>query len=63
MLFHQPLPHIVSHQDLGLGEADVRELDMIKTKYKKTAAYGHFGNDARPADADFTWEVSKKLKV
>merc|ERR1712070_798558 len=41
----------------------VRELDMLKPKYKKTAAYGHFGNAARPADADFTWEVPKKLKV
>ena len=40
----------------------VRELDMLKPKYKKTAAYGHFGNSARPADPDFTWEVPKKLK-
>jgi S-adenosylmethionine synthetase len=41
----------------------VRELDMLKPKYKKTAAYGHFGNCARPADPDFTWEVPKKLKL
>ncbi|KAJ1451565.1 S-adenosylmethionine synthetase [Pelagophyceae sp. CCMP2097] len=40
----------------------VLELDMLKPKYKKTAAYGHFGNCARPADPDFTWEVPKKLK-
>ena len=40
----------------------VRELDMLKPKYKKTAAYGHFGNCARPADPDFTWEVPKPLK-
>ena len=40
----------------------VRELDMLKPKYKKTAAYGHFGNCARPADSDFTWEIPKKLK-
>jgi len=40
----------------------VRELDMLKPKYKKTAAYGHFGNCARPSDPDFTWEVPKKLK-
>ena len=40
----------------------VRELDMLKPKYKKTAAYGHFGNCARPADPDFTWEIPKKLK-
>jgi S-adenosylmethionine synthetase len=41
----------------------VRELDMLKPKYKKTAAYGHFGNAARAADPDFTWEVPKKLKL
>jgi S-adenosylmethionine synthetase len=41
----------------------VRELDMLKPKYKKTAAYGHFGNAARPADPDFTWEVPKALKL
>merc|ERR1712216_767631 len=41
----------------------VRELDMLKPKYKKTACYGHFGNAARTADSDFTWEVPKKLKV
>jgi S-adenosylmethionine synthetase len=41
----------------------VRELDMLKPKYKKTAAYGHFGNAARPADPDFTWEVPKELKL
>merc|ERR1712086_878434 len=40
----------------------VIELDMKKPKYKKTAAYGHFGNSARPADPDFTWEVPKALK-
>merc|ERR1711934_571708 len=41
----------------------VRELDMLKPKYQKTAAYGHFGNAARPADPDFTWEIPKPLKV
>jgi S-adenosylmethionine synthetase len=40
----------------------VRELDMLKPKYKKTAAYGHFGNAARAADPDFTWETPKSLK-
>jgi S-adenosylmethionine synthetase len=40
----------------------VRELDMLKPKYSKTAAYGHFGNCARPDDPDFTWEVPKKLQ-
>merc|ERR1719261_165292 len=41
----------------------VRELDMLKPKYKKTSCYGHFGNAARAADTDFTWETPKKLKV
>jgi S-adenosylmethionine synthetase len=41
----------------------VIELDMKKPKYKKTAAYGHFGNSARPADPDFTWETPKALKL
>merc|ERR1719149_613379 len=41
----------------------VRELDMLKPKYSKTAAYGHFGNAARPADPDFTWEVPKPLTL
>jgi len=41
----------------------VRELDMLKPKYQKTAAYGHFGNAARPADPDFTWETPKELKL
>ena len=40
----------------------VRELDMLKPKYKKTAAYGHFGNAARAHDPSFTWETPKKLK-
>jgi S-adenosylmethionine synthetase len=41
----------------------VRELDMLKPKYKKTACYGHFGNSARPADPDFTWEIPKALTL
>merc|ERR1712216_35950 len=41
----------------------VRELDMLKPKYKKTSCYGHFGNAARAAYTDFTWETPKKLKV
>merc|ERR1712159_803860 len=40
----------------------VVELDMKKAKYKKTACYGHFGNAARQADPDFTWETPKELK-
>merc|ERR1711990_974257 len=41
----------------------VIELDMKKPKYKKTAAYGHFGNCARPSDPDFTWEQPKELNL
>ena len=40
----------------------IRMLDLLRPKYSKTAAYGHFGNAARPADPDFTWEVPKPLK-
>lgn len=34
-----------------------RDLDLFRARYKKTAAYGHFGRD----DPDFTWEKVKKL--
>jgi S-adenosylmethionine synthetase len=36
-----------------------RDLDLMRggNRYKKTAAYGHFGRD----DPDFTWEKVKKL--
>ncbi|KAK0147576.1 S-adenosylmethionine synthase isoform type-2 [Merluccius polli] len=34
----------------------VRELDLKKPIYQRTAAYGHFGRE------DFTWERPKKLK-
>merc|ERR1719253_1512476 len=52
---------IKSNFDLRAGML-VIELDMKKPKYKKTAAYGHFGNCARPSDPDFTWESPKALK-
>lgn len=34
----------------------VKELDLFKPIYKRTACYGHFGN------AEFTWEKPKTLK-
>ncbi|KAI9256192.1 S-adenosylmethionine synthase [Sporodiniella umbellata] len=34
----------------------VKELDLFKPIYQKTAAYGHFGRD------EFTWEQPKELK-
>lgn len=35
----------------------IRDLDLLRPIYSKTAAYGHFGRD----DEDFTWETPKKL--
>ena len=32
--------------------AIIRELDLRRPIYRKTAAYGHFGRE----DRDFTWE-------
>ena len=37
--------------DLRPG-AIIRDLDLRRPIYQKTAAYGHFGRE----DADFTWE-------
>merc|ERR1711865_562744 len=53
---------IMKNFDMRAGML-VRELDMLKPKYKKTAAYGHFGNCARADDPDFTWEVPKTLEL
>ncbi len=39
------------HFDLRPG-AILRDLDLFRPIYRKTAAYGHFGRD----DRDFTWE-------
>ncbi|CAN8062469.1 unnamed protein product [Agarophyton chilense] len=36
----------------------IRDLDLLRPIYSKTAAYGHFGRD----DDDFTWEKPKKLE-
>jgi S-adenosylmethionine synthetase len=36
--------------------AIIKNLDLLRPIYKKTAAYGHFGRD----DADFTWERTDK---
>lgn len=36
----------------------IRDLELKKPKFSKTAAYGHFGR----SDPDFTWEVAKELK-
>ena len=37
----------------------IRDLDLRRPIFRKTAAYGHFGRD----DPDFTWEKPKKLEL
>merc|ERR1719203_441198 len=37
----------------------IRDLDLTRPIYSKTACYGHFGRD----DPDFTWETPKTLKM
>ena len=43
------------HFDLRPG-AIVRDLDLRRPIFRKTAAYGHFGRE----DHDFTWEKTDK---
>jgi S-adenosylmethionine synthetase len=43
------------HFDLRPG-AILRDLDLFRPIYRKTASYGHFGRD----DRDFTWERTDK---
>ena len=37
----------------------IRELDLRRPIYQKTAAYGHFGRE----DADFTWEKTDRVEA
>jgi S-adenosylmethionine synthetase len=46
---------VAEHFDLRPG-AIIRDLDLVRPIYAKTAAYGHFGRD----DRDFTWERTDK---
>ena len=46
---------VTEHFDLRPG-AIIRDLDLQRPIYSKTAAYGHFGRD----DHDFTWERTDK---
>jgi S-adenosylmethionine synthetase len=46
------------HFDLRPG-AILRDLDLMRPIYSKTAAYGHFGR----SDHDFTWERTDKADV
>ena len=54
-----PVPRIEAlvreHFDLRPA-AIIRDLDLRRPIYAKTAAYGHFGRD----DHDFTWERTDK---
>ena len=49
---------VSEHFDLRPG-AIIRDLDLRRPIYKKTAAYGHFGR----SDPDFTWERTDKADV
>jgi S-adenosylmethionine synthetase len=49
---------IAEHFDLR-PSAILRDLDLRRPIYAKTAAYGHFGRD----DHDFTWERTDKADV
>jgi S-adenosylmethionine synthetase len=49
---------ITRHFDLRPA-AIIDYLELRKPKYKKTAAYGHFGRD----DADFLWEKTDKAEL
>ena len=49
---------VAEHFDLRPA-AILRDLDLRRPIYTKTAAYGHFGRD----DHDFTWERTDKADV
>jgi S-adenosylmethionine synthetase len=48
---------VQEHFDLRPG-AILRDLDLLRPIYAKTAAYGHFGR----SDHDFTWERTDKAE-
>ena len=49
---------VSEHFDLRPA-AIVRDLDLRRPIYQKTAAYGHFGRN----DHDFTWERTDKAEA
>jgi S-adenosylmethionine synthetase len=49
---------VEKHFDLRPG-AIIRDLDLRRPIFQKTAAYGHFGRD----DHDFTWEKTDKADL
>ena len=55
---HQIEQLVAEHFDLRPA-AILRDLDLLRPIYSKTAAYGHFGRD----DHDFTWERTDKAAL
>lgn len=53
----QLLEIVLRNFDLRPG-CIIRDLNLLRPIYQKTAAYGHFGRDDDP---DFTWEIPKDL--
>lgn len=49
---------IVANFDLR-PKAIVKQLDLLRPIYRKTAAYGHFGRE----NADFKWELTDKADI
>jgi S-adenosylmethionine synthetase len=49
---------VEKHFDLRPG-AIIRDLDLRRPIFRKTATYGHFGRD----DSDFTWEKTDKAEL
>jgi len=47
-----------AHFDLRPG-AIIRDLDLLRPIYRKTAAFGHFGRN----DPDFTWEKLNRVEI
>ena len=59
---HIPVTRIeeLVHEHFDLRPAAIlRDLDLLRPIYAKTAAYGHFGRD----DHDFTWERTDKAEA
>ena len=48
------------HKHFPVKPADIiKDLDLRRPIYQKTAVFGHFGRD----DPDFTWEKIDKVKI
>ena len=65
MALRRPSPAVTRIEELIREHFDLRpaailrDLDLRRPIYAKTAAYGHFGRD----DADFTWERTDKAEL